>query len=233
MPVLSFIPALLLVGSTALSAGAADLTKIDRTLTKEPAYQGTPTYCLLVFGPEAKTRVWLVLDGEVLRVDRNGNGDLTEKGERFVGTKHPDCIRWQIGEIVEADGRTRHSDLRIRFKSGSWHLSLRTADGLHQEVGNEIGRLRFADRAQDAPIVHFAGPLTFLLPEAREKRLEFVASEEAHFIALLGTLGLGEGAAAYSHHRDFNTQVKMVVLAEFPGQALGTPLRIRNEGTDY
>ena len=44
MRVLSFIPALLLVGSTALSAWAADLTKIDRTLTKEPAYQGTPKF---------------------------------------------------------------------------------------------------------------------------------------------------------------------------------------------
>jgi hypothetical protein len=69
MRVLSFIPALLLVGSTALSAWAADLTKIDDTITKEPAYQGTPMYCLLVFGLEAQTRVWLVLDGRVLPGD--------------------------------------------------------------------------------------------------------------------------------------------------------------------
>ena len=65
-------------------AQAVDLTKIPRVIAKEPAYQGKPKYCLLVFGPEAKHRVWLVLDGDDLYVDRNGNGDLTEKGERFV-----------------------------------------------------------------------------------------------------------------------------------------------------
>jgi hypothetical protein len=69
---------------------ATDLTKIDRTIAKEPAYQSKPKYCLLVFGPAAKTRVWLVLDGDVLYVDRNGNGDLTEKDERFTYERSKD-----------------------------------------------------------------------------------------------------------------------------------------------
>ncbi len=69
----------------AVAAAAADLTKIERTLAKEPAYQSkTPKYCLMVFGPEAKTRVWLVLDGDTLYVDRNGNGDLTEPDEKVA-----------------------------------------------------------------------------------------------------------------------------------------------------
>jgi hypothetical protein len=60
-----------------------DLSKIDRTIAKEPVYQTkTPKYCLLVFGPEAKTRMWLVLDGKVMYVDRNGNGDLTGADEQ-------------------------------------------------------------------------------------------------------------------------------------------------------
>src|SRR5438552_9464127 len=42
------------------SAASADLATVDRALTKEPKYQSAPRYCLLVFGPEAKTRVWLV-----------------------------------------------------------------------------------------------------------------------------------------------------------------------------
>jgi hypothetical protein len=72
-----------LVGLLAPSAAAdADLTKIDRTIRKEPAYRsGAPKYCLLAFGPKAKTRVWLVLDGDTLYVDRNGDGDLTGAGE--------------------------------------------------------------------------------------------------------------------------------------------------------
>ena len=66
---------------------AADLTQIDRKITREPTYRSKPKYCLLVFGPEAKVRVWLVLDGDTLYVDRNGNGDLTEAGERVTGGK--------------------------------------------------------------------------------------------------------------------------------------------------
>src|SRR5882672_3336831 len=65
-------------------AGSADLTKIHRTIAKEPKYASQPYYALLVFGPEAAKRVWLVLDGDVLYVDRNCNGDLTEKDKRVA-----------------------------------------------------------------------------------------------------------------------------------------------------
>jgi hypothetical protein len=55
---------------------AVDLTTIDRSIRKGPAYQSkAPQYCLLAFGPQARTRVWLVLDGDALYLDRNGNGD--------------------------------------------------------------------------------------------------------------------------------------------------------------
>jgi hypothetical protein len=77
------MPCLLLALGTPAHA-AADLTTIDRAIRKEPAYRSKqPLYCLLVFGPEAKTRAWLVLDDEAVYLDRNGNGDLTEEGERL------------------------------------------------------------------------------------------------------------------------------------------------------
>src|SRR5262249_21870789 len=66
-------------------ATAADLGKIDRRLAKEPSYKGKPGYCLLVFGADPTTRVWRVKDGDTLSLDRNGNGDLTEEGERLDG----------------------------------------------------------------------------------------------------------------------------------------------------
>ncbi len=69
----------------AAASSALDLTKIDRTIGKEPVYESEePQYCLLVFGPEAKVRIWVVLDGDVLYVDRNGNGDLTDPGDRVA-----------------------------------------------------------------------------------------------------------------------------------------------------
>ena len=76
----------ILLGGTA--AGAADLTKVERRLVKEPAYtSASPRYALLVIGPEAKDRVWIVKDGDTLYVDRNGDGDLTDPGEKVAATK--------------------------------------------------------------------------------------------------------------------------------------------------
>src|SRR5262249_13047922 len=132
---------------------------------------------------------------EVLYVDRNGNGDLTEPGERFMGTKGPGAVRWSLGDVLEADGKTRHTGLRVRLESGAFLMMLRTAGGIHQEVGNEVGALRFSGRPKDAPVVHFAGPLTFLLRTPPK----LSPGQEAHFIALVGTAGMGEGAAAYCH----------------------------------
>ena len=84
----------ILLAAAWLAAGPADAgpPKIDRTPSKEPAYRSkAPKYGLLVFGPEGKDRVWLVLDGDTLYVDRNGNGDLTEAGEKV--TALPGSVR--------------------------------------------------------------------------------------------------------------------------------------------
>src|SRR5437870_3346732 len=68
----------------AIPVWADDLKNIDRTIAKEPVYESkAPKYCLVLIGPEAKTRIWLVLDGDTLYVDRNGNGDLTEADEKI------------------------------------------------------------------------------------------------------------------------------------------------------
>jgi hypothetical protein len=78
------LAAFTILGALAGSARAADSSIISRTIAKEPVYKKEPKYCLIVFGPEATTRVWLVLDGDVLYVDKNGNGNLTEPGERLI-----------------------------------------------------------------------------------------------------------------------------------------------------
>lgn len=97
---------------------AADLTKIDRSIRKEPVYQSkTPRYCLLVFGPEAKTRVWLVLDGKNLYVDRNGNGDLTEEGEKIAAQKGLEVLQEDVFEIDEIhDGERSHKNLTLHVR---------------------------------------------------------------------------------------------------------------------
>src|SRR5262245_56560699 len=77
---------------TAQPGLGVDLAKVDRTIAKQPAYHTkAPKYGLLVFGPEAKSRAWVVLDGDFLYVDRNCNGDLTEAGERLLLKK-----KWEL-----------------------------------------------------------------------------------------------------------------------------------------
>jgi hypothetical protein len=92
---------LLIVSGT---AQAADLSTVDRTIGKEPKYAGAPRYCLLVFGAVAKHRVWLVHDGDTLYIDRNGNGDLTEAGEKVPAKKDQPgasegAFSFEVGEL--------------------------------------------------------------------------------------------------------------------------------------
>jgi hypothetical protein len=70
----------------------------------------------LVFGPEARTRVWLVQDGDTLYVDRNGNGDLTEPGKKVSAEKRDEgtdegTFTFNIGEIH--DGHRVHKELQL------------------------------------------------------------------------------------------------------------------------
>jgi hypothetical protein len=100
-------------------APAIDLAKIDRSIRKEPRYRSRPKYCLLAFGPQARDRVWLVLDGDTLYVDRNGNGDLTEADERIAAPAlrpgdNPFCTRERaikVGSVCV--GGLTHTDLVV------------------------------------------------------------------------------------------------------------------------
>jgi hypothetical protein len=93
---------------------ADGLAKLERPVLKEPVYHSNPKYCLLVFGPEANIKIWLVQDGDVLYVDRNGNGDLTEAGKRFTAEKRQDgddYLVFKLGDVQ--DGPRLHKELTV------------------------------------------------------------------------------------------------------------------------
>jgi hypothetical protein len=102
-------------------ASATDLPRIDHTIAKEPTYQSKAKYCLLMFGPEGKTRIWLALDPEarLLYVDCNSNGDLTEKGKRFEPPDRKDRLKnidmrvFQIGEIFGKNKKVKYTNLKV------------------------------------------------------------------------------------------------------------------------
>jgi hypothetical protein len=191
LPHLSSILTVLLVSSAA--SAAVDLTQIERKIVKEPAYRSKPKYCLLVLGPEAKTRVWLVQDGDTLYVDRNGNGDLTEANEKITAEKSEDAedgvYTFKAGDL--RDGDRLHKELNLYItnmdhmadqddfikallkknpKARGYRVFLEVdmpgrkgtaIGGRVQQCSSLVdstGVLQFAERPQDAPILHFGGP---------------------------------------------------------------------------
>ena len=205
---------------------AVDLAKIERKIAKEPAYQSKPKYCLLVLGPEAKTRVWLVQDGDTLYVDRNSNGDLTEPDEKVMAEKRKDPdpddrnYSFAAGELHE--GGKRHLNLSVLIgdlnralaeakavlerdpKAKDYRVGLEVERPGYQGLGaggrlvqgagsDTHGLLQFADRPQDAPIIHFDGPWTMGLWRPTTLWLDRANNLDLIF----GTPGLGAGSFAY------------------------------------
>jgi hypothetical protein len=212
-------------------AGAADLERKIYPLVREPAYQTkAPRYALLVLGPEARTRVWLVLDGTTLYVDRNGNGDLTEPGKKVVGKKHGDVVlaeeacTFEIGELH--DGTLRHLNVSLmvinlktaieplRASAEAKALAARDPNPCSYRLSMEVempgqrgigaggrvvqlagssdldGLLQFAERPQDAPVLHFGGPWTISLETSPTLRI----NREIDLRLVVGTPGRGKGS---------------------------------------
>jgi hypothetical protein len=156
---------------------AADSATIDRTLRREPAYATKPQYCLLLFGPDAKFRVWLVTAGEAFYTDTNGNGDLTEPGKRIysVGNSRylafadpgapfmyfpvPENERiYQVGDIFDTGSRTWYNVTVRRsgkLKTAVFEIMV-DVKGKYRQLGKLA---RFGDRPQDAPVLYYNGPL--------------------------------------------------------------------------
>jgi hypothetical protein len=160
-------------------AAGPDLIKIDRTILKEPSYRTkSPKYCLLVFGLKAKTRVWLVLDGDLLYVDRDGDGDLTGAGERVEvpefkpgdGPFHDGERQVDLGSVKDGElthpgltfSQTRYRktigklDANRKRKAAEWQAYL---DRIRRQAPDGVADMvtvKLAGSDDKAPILWFA-----------------------------------------------------------------------------
>jgi len=217
MRVLTFTTALLLASASGVAARGADLSKIDRTIAKEPAYQSKPKYGLLVFGPHARTRVWLVLAGDVLYADKNGNGDLTEKGERITQVPmheiHDRTNGFPLGELSLPDDSfpKNSSGLAIYLDSKPGATGALLTITINQQTWMGVFP-KLADRPQDAPILHFnfEGPLSFVCLDPPT----FVPGKMSKLVIHIGTPGLGEKACVWRSHAGSIVGGQVGVLAE-------------------
>lgn len=207
-----------------------DYDKIDRSIGKQPQYQSAkPEYGLLLFGPRARLKVWLAIDGDTIYLDCDGDGDLTDDGERFE--KEADC---KDVEITDPDGQARYviTGLRVyREKDSPPNVSVDI--DIHGPLEYEqYCDLTLAATPDKAAIAHFHGPLTvgsrtiaWKLPpdltlEAREK--------PSDLYAWIGTMGEKHGCwvVVRSHDGDkclFADGVRPKVTVEFPAKAAGAP----------
>jgi hypothetical protein len=241
--------------AAALPVRGTDLSTIDRTIRKEPVYQTkAPRYCLLVFGPQAETRVWLVQDGDTLYIDRNGNGDLTDPGEKVAAAKQGAAdgeYTFEAGE-VRAGGRVHKAltvyvskldhlagqDERVKAflarnpKARGYYILVEVdmpgwkgtgAGGRVQQRAFYVdagGILQFADRREDAPVIHFGGPWHVTLFDP----LRLTIGRDTDVVLGVGTPGVGPGTTAYIDYGGVIPEnVYPVVEVAYPPKAPGEP----------
>jgi hypothetical protein len=237
---------LVLLPVLAVGAGsvpAADLTKVDRAIAKEPAYRSKPKYCLLVFDPDAKFRVWLVLDGDVLYVDRNGNGDLTEADERLTGKSTPGDVRpaYPFAEIrqfpaidsIPARGATKYTRLEVTHTTIKKDFQPTDRDGRELKARfakdpaltragvtvriNDKVRVQavseWANSPAEAPICHIGGPLTMAPLHLQELQQ---GSDPTEVRFCLGSRGMRSGPVGAFAMMDYDEVPKEAQpVAEF------------------
>jgi hypothetical protein len=229
------------LAALALPAGAVELAAIERKLAKEPTYAGKPAYCLLALGADAKTRVWVVRDGDVVYVDKNGNGDLTEPGEKFTATPDVDdgedmkvaITQFDLGDLPPIGGKTPYTSLVL-------HRNVVESKGLEgakhvTDVAQVVVRLHdkhsqsaaptFAAKAADAPVAHLDGPLEIrVAPHPKGEPVCLAKDADEHeFTVQIGTLGVGEGSWAPLGYEQVPEDVHPVVEIAFPAAKQDAP----------
>lgn len=135
-----------------------DYDKTDRSIGKLPKYESAkPEYGLLLFGPQARLKAWLAVDGDAIYFDSNANGDITDDGERFE--KEADC---KDVEIKDPNGQTRYviTGLRVYREKDSPPNVIVDVDIHGPAEYQQYCDLTLAATPDEAGIAHFHGPLT-------------------------------------------------------------------------
>ncbi len=153
------------------------LQNVDRRIQKEPKYIAKrPLYGLLAFGPTAEKRIWMVLDHskpevelyDLLYVDLNANGDLTESTERLVGQVEGNDIRFRLPDLKDPATGAVHTRFTARVSGApaptvmvslTWRGHLKMGGGYPQDP--EDGYLRFGDKPANAPVMWANGESPF------------------------------------------------------------------------
>lgn len=197
------------ISSEMAFAEEVDLSKMDRSIRREPVWtSGEPQYCLFVVS--AEKRVWFVVDGDDLYMDINGNGDLTDPGEKLPRLElsseerreAKNSSHWRIPDITGIEGEPLITNIQIDLdtnKGAAFGSKFVYFDSpFHPHA---FTRPTFADKPADAPILHPTGPVRLEVKIKPFLKLgaptgtgrERVTTHAFHVIGQLYVDGLGPG----------------------------------------
>ncbi|MAG58696.1 MAG: hypothetical protein CMJ83_20600 [Planctomycetes bacterium] len=148
-----------------------DFAAIDRSIKKLPTFLSSEQrYGLLLFGRNGETRMWAVMDRsdpkrapfDVLYLDLDADGDLTEAGERFQGdTTSVGRVNFLIPILVDPATKAEHTEVSINWRPKSDRLP----EGTRFKIRWRGGKITmgpygpyskcyqpFATTPQDAPV---------------------------------------------------------------------------------
>jgi hypothetical protein len=184
-----------------------DLAKLPRKITP-PKDSKAPKYCCLVFGERAERVVWVALAGEALFIDRNSDGDFDDAEEKIAAKKSAEGITstYLAGDLAipkldpaeltvavthlpqENGGDTYQVSARIRREGAPSADS----DGRFWCYAREddAGPLKFVEKIEAAPILHFAGPWTL----AAQDKYKIARGRSIEMFLCIGTPGVGPGS---------------------------------------
>jgi len=194
----------------------ADFSKVDRKIAKEPKYLANPLYGLIVFDPDGKSKVWFVLDRsspemkehDILYLDRNGNSDLTEPGERIVTAFNDGgTVVHEAGSVKLSEKGPEHTHFRLyasmaqRGVAPFFRIKLRGQDEVWGGFNGRDERTTLGGSPEKAPVfvADLSRPLTFQL---FMPRYEFRRGDPERIALVVGVPGHGP-ATFMAVHEDF------------------------------
>lgn len=177
------------------TAHSDDLATMRLPPRIEPRYESEPAYLLLVFGQDTLTPVWLIADAECIYIDRNANGDLSDKGERIAASAvqkidssnalFREVRTYDLGDIDTAPSGSQYKKIRFQqFRLPTEKFVARTPEELAQitlmkklphfgggSIRVHVGDFKqnagpaFYSSPENASVVHFDGQLSLSVDE--------------------------------------------------------------------
>lgn len=196
---------------------SVDYAELKREIAKQPTYVAEPLYGLFLFGPAGDVPMWAVLDKsdaqlayyDVLYLDLDADGDLTDPGERLVGKYDENMARAgmavaiRLEELPVPGTEIVHTKFLVSTvrKTGRKGIWFRMQWRGEEQVSGGYGpsgsdTTIWTGSPATAPVLRptAMGPLSFAL--WGEKDVKLTIGGEAHLNVIVGNRGFGPDTLA-------------------------------------